>query len=118
MDKITISNLEVFYQVGVTDEERARPQRLLVSVDVSHDFASAISSDNLAETIDYYAVTQRLLKFGEGSHWLLIETLAADIASMVIEEFRAKAVTVEVKKFVIPQASYVGVTLSRAARQA
>jgi dihydroneopterin aldolase len=115
-DKILISNLEVFYHVGVSDEERSKPQRLLVSVEIAHDFNSAIASDNLAETIDYYAVSQRLLKFGEGSHWLLIETLAADIASMVLEEFRTKAVTVEVKKFVIPQASYVGVTLSRMAR--
>ena len=115
-DKITISNLEVFYHVGVTDEERARPQRLLVSVEISHDFTSAIASDNLAETIDYHAVCQRLLGFGEGSHWLLIETLAADIASMLIDEFRTKAVTVEVKKFVIPQANFVAVTLSRVSR--
>jgi dihydroneopterin aldolase len=52
MDKITISNLEVFYHVGVTDEERAKPQRLLITVEMSHDFESAVSADNLADTID------------------------------------------------------------------
>ena len=31
MSKITIVDLEVFYRVGVTDEERAKPQRLLVT---------------------------------------------------------------------------------------
>lgn len=116
MDKIRITDLEVFYQVGVADEERAKPQRLLLSVELEHDFTSAISRDNLAETIDYYAVSQRLLKFGEGCHWQLIETLAADIAAMILDEYSAKTVAVEVKKFVIPQAAHVSVSLRRQAR--
>jgi dihydroneopterin aldolase len=116
MDKIRITDLEVFYQVGVTDEERAKPQRLLLSVEMEHDFTSAISRDNLAETLDYFAIARRLLRFGEGCHWQLIETLAADIAAMIQDEFRAKTVSVEVKKFVIPQAAHVSVTLTRPAR--
>jgi dihydroneopterin aldolase len=116
MDKIRITDLEVFYQVGVTDEERAKPQRLLVSVEMEHDFTSAISRDNLAETLDYFAISQRLLRFGEDCHWQLIETLAADIAAMIQDEFQAKTVSVEVKKFVIPQAAHVSVTLTRPGR--
>jgi dihydroneopterin aldolase len=116
MDKIRITDLEVFYQVGVTDEERAKPQRLLLSVEMEHDFTSAISRDNLAETLDYFAIARRLLRFGEGCHWQLIETLAADIAAMIQDEFQAKTVSVEVKKFVIPQAAHVSVTLTRPPR--
>jgi FolB domain-containing protein len=113
MDKIRIVDLEVFYHVGVTDQERAQPQRLLVSVEVEHDFKHAVAADNLADTIDYFAVCQRLLAFGEGCQWQLIETLSADIATMVLDEFRARAVTVEVKKFVIPEAAYVSVVVQR-----
>lgn len=113
MDKVIISNLEVFYHVGVTDDERAKPQRLLLTLEMTHSFSQAIASDNLAETVDYAAVSQRLLGFGDGCHWQLIETLAADIASMVLQEFKPRTVTVEVKKFVIPQASYVAVSLTR-----
>ena len=116
MDKIRITDLEVFYQVGVTDEERAKPQRLLLSVEMEHDFTSAISRDNLAETLDYFAISQRLLRFGEDCHWQLIETLAADIAAMIQDEFQAKTVSVEVKKFVIPQAAHVSVVLTRPGR--
>ena len=116
MDKIKISDLEVYYHVGVPEEERAKPQRLLVSIEMEHDFTSAISRDNLAETIDYYAVSQQVLKFGEDCHWQLIETLAADIAAMVLEDFRPRTVSVEVKKFVIPQAAYVSVSVRREAR--
>ena len=116
MDKIKIAELEVYYHVGVPEEERAKPQRLLISIEMEHDFTTAISRDNLAETIDYFAVCQQVLKFGEDCHWQLIETLAADIAAMVLEDFRPKTVTVEVKKFVIPQAAHVSVSVTRAAR--
>jgi dihydroneopterin aldolase len=113
MDKIRIIDLEVRYHIGVTEEERARAQRLLISLEIEHDFKNAIAADNLADTIDYYAVSQRVLGFGDRCHWQLIETLAADLASMVLEEFRVRAVTVEVKKFVIPQAAHVSVILHR-----
>src|SRR5262245_17753220 len=114
LDIIRITDLEVFYQVGVTEEERARPQRLLLCLELEHDFTSAIARDNLAETVDYHALCQRLLAFGDGCHWQLIETLAADIAAMVLDEFQPRSVAVEVKKFVIPQAASVSVQLRRA----
>jgi dihydroneopterin aldolase len=113
MDTITLCDLEVFYQVGVTAEERARPQRLLLTVALGVDCTTAQASDNLADTIDYAALTGRLLRFGDGCHWELIETLAGDLAAMIIEEYRPASVTVEVKKFVIPQARYVSVSLTR-----
>jgi len=113
-DKITISDLEVAFQVGVTEQERAKPQRLLITVEMEHDFATAAARDNLADTIDYAAVADRVLHFGNGCHWELIETLAAEIATMLLEEFTPRRVTVEVKKYVIPQARHVSVRLTRA----
>ena len=113
MDRITICDLEVFYRVGVPDEERAQPQRLLVTVEMAQDFSSAATSDNLAATIDYAAVVQRLLHFGKGRSWKLIEKLAADVAAMILVEFKPKTVCVEIKKFVIPQARYVAVSVTR-----
>src|SRR5215217_1723420 len=103
MDTITIRDLEVFYCVGVPDEERAKPQRLLISIELEHDFTGAAASDELGDTLDYFAVSQRVLRFGDGAHWKLIETLAVDLAQMVIEEFSARRVCIEVKKFIIPQ---------------
>ena len=111
--KISIVDLEVFYRVGVPDAERAQPQRLLLTVELESDFTAAAKSDGIADTIDYYAVTQRLLKFGEGREWKLIEKLASDIADTVLKEFKPQSVFVEVKKFIIPQARYVSVSLLR-----
>ena len=113
MDTITINDLEVFYCVGVPDEERAQPQRLLLTIGMEHDFRAAAVEDELTGTIDYFAVTQRLLKFGDGVHWKLIETLAVDVAQMILEDFGPARVTVEVKKFIIPQTRHVAVRVER-----
>jgi len=114
MTKITIVDLEVFYHVGVSDAERAQPQRLLLSVELEFDFSTAALSDRIERTIDYNALAQELLKFGEGRSWKLLERLVTTIADMILTDYRPQAVNVEVKKFVIPQARYVSVSLSKA----
>ena len=111
--KISIIDLEVFYRVGVPDAERAQPQRLLLTVEMEFDFSAAARSNDIADTIDYFAVSQRLLKFGEGRSWKLIEKLATDIANTILIEFKPAAVTVEVKKFIIPEARHVSVSLTK-----
>lgn len=113
MDKITICDLEVFYRVGVLDRERIQTQRLLVSAEMTHDLSSAAKSDDLTATIDYNAIAQRLLNFGKGRSWKLIEKLAADMAELILTEFKPQTVSVELKKFIIPQARYVAVSVTR-----
>jgi dihydroneopterin aldolase len=113
MSRISIVDLEVFYNVGVTEEERSKPQRLLISLDMTHDFTAAVLSDRVEKTINYYDVAQELLHYGEGRSWKLLERLAANIADMILVRFKPQDVTVEIKKFVIPQARYVSVSLGR-----
>ena len=66
MDTITLRDLEVHYHFGVPDEERVHPQRLLISVEMETDIRQAAATDDLAHTINYYAVSQRLLGLGRG----------------------------------------------------
>ena len=111
MDRIAIQDLTVFCHVGVSDAERANPQRLALTVEMDRDFS--LLADALDRTIDYQAVSQRLLDFGRGRSWQLIETLAVELAEMILREFKPSRVTVEVKKFVIPQARHVSVRVTR-----
>jgi dihydroneopterin aldolase len=113
MDRIIIKDLEVFYRAGVTAQERSGPQRLLLTVELEHSLDDAARTDDLAATIDYAAVAQRLLGLGEGREWKLIESVAAEAAGTILREFGAASVAVEVKKFVIPQAAYVSVRVER-----
>jgi len=116
MDTITIEDLSVYYCVGVSDEERAKPQRLLLTVEMMLDFSNAIATDDLTRTVDYHAVSLKLLRFGENRSWKLIEKLAGDIAQMILTEFSPQSVSVGVKKFIIAEALHIKVSLARSAR--
>lgn len=113
MSTISIVDLEVHYQVGVPDEERAKPQRLLLTVEMEFDFSAAARSDSIQDTINYFSVSQELLRFGENRSWKLIETLSSEIADRILVQYQPLSVKVEVKKFVIPQARFVAVSLTR-----
>jgi 7,8-dihydroneopterin aldolase/epimerase/oxygenase len=113
MDQITIKDLTVFIRVGVPDVERAKPQQLLVTVEMDHDFTAAAKNDRLTKTIDYHAVATRLAAFGRRRTWRLIETLAVHMAEMILRQFKPKRVSVEIKKFILPETRYVSVRVTR-----
>jgi FolB domain-containing protein len=113
MSKIAIADLEVFFCVGVTDEERAKPQRLLISVDMTLDFSVAAVSDRIEKTINYQDVANELLKYGDGRNWKLIEKLATNLADFILARYKPHGVSVEIKKFPFPNARHVAVTVAK-----
>jgi dihydroneopterin aldolase len=114
MGKIAIVDLEVHYCVGVTDQERAQPQKLLLTVEMNVDFTGAALTDRVEKTVNYQKVSDDLLQFGQGRSWKLLEKLVSNLADRILTEYEPDNVLVEVKKFVIPQARYVSASLSRA----
>jgi len=115
MDWIIIKELEVVARVGVPNDERAQPQKLLLDVEMESDFREAVAKDDLALTIDYYRVSQVLIQScGEGE-WKLIEKLADELASMILTEFRTSRVRLEVRKFILPETRWVAVRIERTA---
>ncbi len=113
MDTITISDLEVFYTVGVPDAERLQPQRLLLTLSLESDFTAAAAGDDLSAAIDYSAVCRRLRDLGRTRSWKLIERLAVDLAQLLLEEFGPNRVTVEVRKFILTETRYVSARVTR-----
>ena len=111
--RIRITELEVYYRVGVPEEERAKPQRLLLTVDMEVNAPRAAVSDDLRDTIDYHAVSQDLLRFGDGKSWKLLERLASELAEFVLTQYRPDAVNVEIRKFIIPEARHIAVSCAR-----
>jgi dihydroneopterin aldolase len=111
MDRIIIQDLTVHFHIGVPAQERANPQRLTLSAEIEYDFSRL--GDNLGRATDYFALSQRMLDFGRGRSWKLIETLALDLAEMILRDYKPSRVTVEVKKFIIPQATHVSARVTR-----
>lgn len=113
MDTITIKDLGVLCHIGVPDEERAKAQRLLVSVEISGDFSRAARSDDIAHTINYYEVSERITQLCATQSFKLIERLADEIARIIRTEFGAQQTTVEIKKFILSNTRHVSFRLTR-----
>jgi dihydroneopterin aldolase len=115
-DCIHVEQLEVFARIGVTDNERAAPQRLVVSMTIwpRKDFDSA--NDQIANTVDYSALCAAIRDFVETRAGRLIETLARNLAEEILVRFPLRRITIQVRKFVVPNAKYVSVTLTRDAQ--
>lgn len=113
MSKITIADLEVSYHLGVTDEERAKPQRLLITVELTFDFTPAVISDRLERTINYHDVAKDLMKLGAGRSWKLLEKLTTNIAETIMARYKPLSVAVEVKKFAFPEARHVAASVTK-----
>ena len=98
MDSVSIRGLEVDVRVGVTEDERANPQPVVVDVTVETDLTTATTSDDLADTIDYDALVEEIAGLAEGGEFNLLERLAADIAERISTNEAVERVTVEVAK--------------------
>ena len=117
MDKIIISDLEVEARVGTTETEQARPQRLLISVELERDLRQAGRTDDLAATADYAAVSGLAREIATVKPRNLVEALAEELAQAILSHRLADTVTVEVRKFSVPKTRFVGVRLTRSQRK-
>jgi dihydroneopterin aldolase len=85
---------------GVLPEERGRAQPFEVDLDIDADLGDAGRSDNLADTIDYGALSVAVAAVVSGAHADLLEHLAQRIATKVLDLAgpRAHSVTVTLRK--------------------
>ncbi|HEU4679466.1 MAG TPA: dihydroneopterin aldolase [Terrimicrobiaceae bacterium] len=113
MDLIIIKGLEIEAFVGVPDEERQNPQRLEVDAVLTPSNSFGEIADDINRTVDYHAVIRRIARLAETPPRRLIETLAQEIAAMLIAEFPAQRAEVEVRKFILPETEYVAVRCAR-----
>ena len=101
-DSIRIHELTVQTRVGVSDDERAAPRPLLINVDLNTDTRVAGSSDDLSDTIDYAEAIRRISDTVGTGQWHLIEHVAEEVARLLLHEYGAKSVNVEIIKEVPP----------------
>lgn len=108
---ITISDLELWTHIGITEEERSSEQRLLLTLTLNVE-STAGTSDALSDTADYQELTQRI-KALAASERNTVEKFAEDIAKEVLAFDRVNAIELTLKKYVIPGSESVSVTIKR-----
>jgi dihydroneopterin aldolase len=114
-DEIHIEQLDVFTRVGVPEEERANPQRLTVSISFWPYQQTIDLADHIERTVNYSTVAQETKNFLRDQSVSLIETLAERLASHLLKSFPIQKVTIELRKFVLQDAKYVSITVTRTA---
>ena len=100
-DRITLTGLKVRGFHGVYEHERRDGQDFVVDATLWLDSRPAAASDDLADTVDYGGLAERLATVVEGEPVNLIETLAARLCELCMADERVIAAEVTVHK---PQA--------------
>ncbi len=100
-DTIRLTGLRVRGSHGVLPEERRDGQDFVVDVALSVDVRAAAAADDLAATVDYAALAQRLAEVVAGEPVDLLETLAERLAAICLADDRVGSAEVTVHK---PQA--------------
>jgi len=98
MDRILIEGLEVRTVIGIYDWEREIRQTVRLDMEMAWDVSRAGANDDIADTLDYKAVSKRLIAFVEGSSFGLIEALAEACARIVLDEFHVPWMRLKMSK--------------------
>jgi len=114
MDRVFIEGLEIEAQIGIYDWERRIRQPLLFDLEMAFDNRVPAASDAIADTLDYKAVSKRLIAFVSASSFGLVETLAERCAEIILREFGVESLKLKLSKpGAVRGARAVGVLIER-----
>lgn len=98
MDKIFLNDLKINTIIGIYDWERKTEQTLEFDLEMDWDIRPAANSDDINKTIDYGDIAQTIVHFVENSDFQLIETLAEQLATLLLNKFAIPKLKLTVSK--------------------
>ena len=113
VDALTIHGLTAMCRLGVLDAEQANPQEIRIDVALAIDAKRAASRDDVDDAVDYARLVTAVKQFVERTPYRLMETMAEEIAALILKEFRTPEVTVKVTKRALPEIESAAVELTR-----
>ena len=114
MDTVYIHGLAVETTIGIFDWERTIKQKVVVDIEMAVDIRASAANEDIDRTVSYKDVSDRLMAFIANSEFLLVETMAEEIATLVLTEFPVPFVRLKLgKPGAVPEAQDVGVIIER-----
>ncbi len=114
MDIIFIENLKIKTTIGVWEWEQRIKQNLIVDIQLGADTKPAAQSDCIENAISYKHVAKRVSETLEESNFKLVETVAEQICTLILDEFSVEWCRVKVSKpRAVENADSVGVIIER-----
>ncbi|MEK6869810.1 MAG: dihydroneopterin aldolase [Nanoarchaeota archaeon] len=113
-DKIIIKDLEIECIVGVRKRERKEKQKIYVTIEIYTNTEKAAKSSNITDTINYSSIIKNIKRLVTNKKYLLLETMAEDIAKMILRNKNTNEVKVLIKKpKAIGKGKYAAVEIER-----
>ncbi len=114
MDIIYLKNLKIDTVIGIYDWERRMKQTIILDLEMGADIRKAASTDNIEDTLNYKAIAKRLMSYVGESEFELVETLAENIAKIIMYEFNVPWLRLSLnKKGAVREVRDVGVMIER-----
>ena len=114
MDTVMIKGLAVETVIGIHDWERNIKQQLHIDMELATDIRQAASGDDIGHALNYQHISERVIEYVQQSSYGLIETLAEQLATLLMKEFSVPWLKLAVRKpGAIAEAEYVGVAIER-----
>jgi dihydroneopterin aldolase len=114
MDRVFIAGLEIETVIGIYEWERKIRQPLVFDIEMGFDNRVPAASDDIVDTLDYKAVSKRLVAFVSESGFGLVETLAERCAELILAEFPVASLRLKLSKpGAVRGARAVGVIIER-----
>lgn len=113
MDAITLRGIRVYGRHGANPGERAARQPIDVDVTAELDLEAAQRSDDLAQTLDYAALHERVVRVVATTSYALLEALGGELLDAVFADERVIRATVTLSKPQILAGATPSVTLTR-----
>jgi 7,8-dihydroneopterin aldolase/epimerase/oxygenase len=114
-DRIFVRDLRTETIIGIFDWERKVRQTISFDLEFPGDIRRAARSDRIEDTLNYKSVAKRVLAFVEASEYHLVETLAEQVAQLILKEFAVEWVKLTLNKPGALRGSRdVGVVIERA----
>ena len=114
-DRLIIHDLVAACRVGVFEVERATPQQIWIDLDLTINAAKAAAHDDVEDAIDYAKLATTVREYAQEKPYRLLETLAEEIAAVILGRFRTPRVRVRLKKRALPGIDYAAVEVTRRA---
>ncbi|MGM3174688.1 bifunctional dihydroneopterin aldolase/7,8-dihydroneopterin epimerase [Dickeya lacustris] len=117
MDIVFIEELSVITTIGVYDWEQTIQQKLVFDIEMAWDNQAAAASDDVAHCLSYADVCDAVIALVEDGRFALVERVAQEVASMLMQRFAIAWLRIKVSKpGAVAQARNVGVILERGVR--
>lgn len=114
MDRVFIEDLRIETVIGIYDWEKRTRQVVAFDIEMAFDNRQPASTDRIADTLDYKAVSKRLKAFVSQARFELVETLAERCAELIQSEFSVSWLRLKLSKLGAVTDSYaVGVIIER-----